>query len=310
MIISNRAHRRSRSTPLALVALLLSASIALDARAQSSVTKQDDAGRKSSPRDEGKKVFAPSTASRGSSSAHSGWSVVVAGFRDENRRAMAEEGLRKFQSASGLTSAFIEDRGNVTIIAYGQFDSPTTPEAKAALEKVRTLQVALEDGRRGTPFADAFLAPPPDATGTLPEFDLRNAKKMKGPDALYTLQVARYGRVDTQAPTPAELAEFRKAAEEATLRLRREGEQAYYYHGPIGSTVTIGIFGKDDFAPGESGGKPEYQSPALLALRKRFPNNLVNGAGVKETVKSIGADGRPIKTQVLQATRLVAVPKE
>jgi hypothetical protein len=308
-----------RPTLAAFIALLASACIALDARAQSETytpgggTKsQRPKDKKNDARDEGKKVFAPATtgARNGGGAPHTGWSVMIAGFRDDNRHELAEEGLRKFQAASGLTGAFVEDRGNVSVIAYGQFASATAPDAKAALEKIRTLQVTLEDGRRGTPFIDAFLAPPDDVSGSMPEFDLRSVKKLKGKDALYTLQVAYYGRVDKQPSTAAELADFRKAAEEATLRLRREGEQAYYYHSPIGSTVTIGIFGTSDYTPGEAGGKPEYQSPALSALRKRFPNNLVNGAGVKETVKTIGVDGRPVKYQVLQTSRLVSVPKE
>jgi len=296
-----------------LAALCAALALNAGARAQSDTytpARKADAPAKpaaKSSREEGKKLFTPPAA--GGAATHAGWSVVIAGFREENRRQLAEEGLRKFQAASGLTGAFVEDRGNVTVIAYGSFENPTSKEAKAALEKVRAIEVTLDDGRRGMPFAEAYLAPPAEASGSIPEFDLRNARRANK-DALYTLQVGRYGRVDTQPPSAAEVGEFRKAAEEAVVRLRREGEQAYYFHGPSGSTITIGLFGKEDYKPGETGGKPEFQSVPLQALRKRFPYNLVNGAGLKETVKSVDANGKLAKTQSLQTSRMVAVPKD
>ncbi len=299
------------------LALIVVACIASAAHAQSDTykpgKKTDTAPRAAKPapkddtkRDEGKKVFAPGATN---ATTRAGWSVVIAGFREDNRRELAEEGLRKFQAASGLTGAFVEDRGSVSVIAYGSFDNPTSKEAKSALEKVRSIEVTLDDGRRGRPFAEAYLAPPAEASGSIPEFDLRNARRTN-PDALYTLQVGRYGRVDTQPPSATEVAEFRKAAEEAVIRLRREGEQAFYFHGPSGSTITIGLFGKEDYSPAGADGAQMSQSNAVQALRKRFPYNLVNGAGLKESVKSVDANGRPTKTQSLQTSRMVAVPKD
>ena len=81
----------------------------------------------------------------------------------------------------------------------------------------------------------------------MPDFDLATVKARRGTKKpLYTLQIAVYGRPDNTDATKEDLAQFRKSAEEAVVQLRREGEQAYYYHGPNRSMVTVGIFSEDD----------------------------------------------------------------
>jgi hypothetical protein len=267
-----------------------------------------------SPRDdamieEGKKVLSAPGATSGAASPGKGWSVFIAAFRGDDKQAQAEEGLRRVRTLGGLPEAFIEARGEALVVAYGSFAEATSPEARAALERVRTMEIEF-DGKRGKPFESAVLVPPEAASaGTIPEYDLRQARKQNA-WAIYTLQVAFYGKLDGPPATPQETQEFRKAAEEAAVRLRREGDLAFYYHGQRGSTVTVGLFGADDFVAAQGAGKPEYESPALKALRKRYPNNLVNGAGVRQTVSTIGADGQMRKTAILQPSGLVGVPKD
>lgn len=257
-------------------------------------------------REEGKKVFererveAPAGA----------WSVLIASFRGDGARQAAEEGLRRVHTIAGLPDATLEERGSALVIAYGRFAAPSDPAAQAALKKIRELEVTLPDGRTGTPFAEAVLVPAEGGAGSIPEYDLRNAKKLKGDWALYTLQIAVYGRVDQQAPSAADIAEARKAAEDAVIALRREGEQAFYYHGQRSSIVTIGLFGKDDFTPGEGTGRAEYESPALKLLMKRYPYNMVNGAQLNQSVRVQSNDGGLKKVQMPQPSSLVAVPKE
>src|SRR5262249_24035027 len=110
---------------------------------------------------------------------------------------------------------------------------------------------------------------------------------------------AVYGRRDLPNPTQADLTEARKAAEQAAARFRQEGEQAFYYHGPRMSMVTIGAFNIEDFDPQT----PSYQSTRLLEVRKRHPYNLYNGAGIKVINK---ANGR----SELQPSSLVEIPSK
>lgn len=255
---------------------------------------------------EGDQLFGPGTkdASKTSSAGPAVWSILIAGFRGVDQDEAAAKGLDKVKTQSGLTEAYLEKRGAATVIAYGSFVDGESKEARAALAKVRNTEVMVA-GIKTKPFADAFLAPPAEIPGSMPEYDLRQAKKRNGDWVLYTLQIGVYTRRD-KAPTEKDLAEFRKTAELAVTKLRREGEQAFYYHGPTGSTVSIGLFGEEDFKPDQ----PGVESPLLSALRKRHPHNLFNGQGSRETITINDQNGKQVKTTRMQASGLVVVPKD
>lgn len=221
------------------------------------------------------------------------WVIVLAAFRDENRGAQAAMALNDAKAIYGLPQAYAEVRGLNTVVAYGAFADPSSPEAHAELERVRGIQ-----SPEGRPFAGAFLAPPFTVqVGSRPEYNLTAAKAAHGDEALYSLQVAAYGRDDLARPTEADLKEVRKAAEEAAAVLRREGEMAFYYHGPHRSMVTIGVFDEADFDPQT----PSYQSRRLMETRKRFPDNLYNGAKIRVR--------RPGESPRIQASTLVSIPE-
>ena len=230
------------------------------------------------------------------------WTIVIAAFIGPDKAERAAQSLWKAKTLAGLESAYVEERGRAVVLAFGKYAGPDDPRAAADLQRVQTLEL---DGQR--PFADALLTPPnPDRlVGSIPQFDLRNAKKYYGPSALYTLQVGIYGPADDRRPTAQELAECRRIAEQAAAQLRREGELAFYYHGPERSTVTVGIFGTDDYDPVNS---PGFESPALRETRRRHPLNLLNGKGIRERVRGVPADDP--KAWRMQPSSLVAVPEE
>jgi len=182
-------------------------------------------------------------------------------------------------------------------LVLGRYADPGSAGAQADLHRVREAEVG---GRR--PFAGAVLAPesvPTPESDRLGRFDLRRAKGLHGAEHRYTLQIAAYAREDNQRPSPADLAAFRKAAEEAVERLRREGEQAFFYHGPNGSMVTVGLFNDGDL---DTSVAPPIESRRLAEVRARHPHNLVNGRGVREVARGAEAQAR------LQESRLVLIP--
>jgi len=227
---------------------------------------------------------------------HVDWTIVIAIARGDDQIDLARQALADVRVVPGLGAAYAERRGEeVTIIGFGRFTDPKSSEAQGELARVRAIEVNEQ-----RPFATAYLIPPPNARGRIPEYDLRNVRKAHGRNAIYTLQIGAYGRGDLERPDAKDLAEFRKLAEEAVVRLRREGELAFYYHGPNMSNITIGIFGPADHDPQN----PLAESIALRQARKRFPNNHLNGQGIRETVSTSSG-----KTQIMQTSRIVVIPE-
>ena len=224
-----------------------------------------------------------------------GWSIVLTKLASGDLRR-DQELLRVIQEEAGLRQAFIEQRNEGLVIAYGNYLGRDA--AQKDLERVRATRLMGT-----TPFENAIVTPPSSAElrGSNPSWDLRNARKRYGKQAVYTLQVGVYGRADYQTPKADELAEFRKAAEAAVRDLRGQGDLAFYYHSPARSMVTVGVFGEKDF---DSTVRPPYQSPTLRAVREKFPNNLLNGQGINETIRTESG-----KVTRMQSSQLVAIPE-
>lgn len=300
-----------RSAPRALCAGFLGLAVAASgAMGQFNVRPKKDE-EKAPPardlerfRDEADAVLAPLTGDGVAArpqAADASWSIVLVAFAGENQAQNANRGLARVVGEAGLQGARVEKRDKATVIAYGRYEGPNDPAAVADLERVREMRVGQQ-----RPFAAALLSPPAPShlTGSLPELDLRNAKRLFGKDkALYTLQVAIYGRADRTPPSAEEIAEYRKAAEQAAVLLRRDGELAFYYHAPERSMVTVGVFGQGDYDPLN---KPGIESFELMKARERHPLNLLNGQGIREKIP--GTPGTGPEHFRLQSSMLVAVP--
>lgn len=205
------------------------------------------------------------------------WTIVIVAFTTDtpelSREGQAQAALARVRGVEGMSDAFVTTRGQTFMVAYGKYDSPDTSKAKSDLQRIRTTDI---EGQR--PFSGSFLMPPPSAAlaGSVPELDLLNVRRMYGPQAKYTLQVGRYARDDFQPASSSERKEFRRLAEEAAAKLRKDGEQAFYFHGETMSLVTVGLFSDADLPR-----KDRPASSLLRDLQTRFPNNLLNGAGVR-----------------------------
>jgi len=225
-----------------------------------------------------------------------GWSIVLSNV-GSGGMDRAKEMLRIIQSDGGLSGAYIDQRSTGLVIAYGDYLDRHDPRAVSDLERIQRIDllgVKL--------FETATISPPTSDSlrGSNPSNDLRTVKERFGKRAIYTLQVGIYGRADYQMPSASDLAEFRKAAEHAARELRSSGEMAFYYHAPARSMVTIGVFSEQDF---DSTTLPPTQSAELRQLRERFPNNLLNGQGINETIRTESG-----KITKLQSSQLVSIP--
>lgn len=237
---------------------------------KSSNAKPDNkSDKKTDKKEEGRKVFSPDTRPRtkdapkdaASDSASRSWSIVVESHVGKSALADAQARIAPISDALGRKDVFIRTTERGAAIVVGLYESPDAPTVRDDLTTIRNTPVG-----QSLPFASAFLAPPPEIAdpGQLPELNLESATKTYGSRAQYTLQIAVY-----EAPKRDEA---KRAAEQAALQLRRDGELAFYYHGPNRSSVTLGVFSDSDF---DAGLRPK--SPSLIALQQRYPLNMHNG---------------------------------
>jgi hypothetical protein len=222
------------------------------------------------------------------------WTIAIAGVRED--RELARAALERVQTLGGLREAYLDERDKTLVVAYGRYASAADPKAQADLKRIREFQ---HNGER--PFSGAVLTPPPNLTvlGSIPELDLNTVRADTLRRAKYTLQVGVYGRLDNKPPSVSDLAEFRRLAEQAAAKLRREGDEAYYYHGRSKSMVLVGAYDEteyDEKNPGLGDGM------RLRAAREKFPYNLVNGAGYQQ--RKVGAEKGS-----LQRSQIVRIPE-
>ncbi len=277
-----------KSQPLARFGAAAAVALALAALTACSGggNRDDDALR-----DEGRQVFGD-TAAGGSESAdgasapagRGAWTIVLATVPGENAGPDAETLLQRIRTEAGLADAYAAPREGGVVIALGHYSGPGDKRAAADLARVR--QTAI-NGARAFPLA--FLAPTATggAAGSIPELNLANARSLYGEDAEYTLQVAVYESDKRR--------ESMRMAEQAATIYRRNGDLAFYYHGPQRSMVTVGLFTDRDFNVQEG-----YFSPELESVQRRHPYNLFNGRGIQET--------RPGQKPTFQRSSLVQIP--
>lgn len=246
-------------------------------------------GPKQPPSSEGEILFDQSASATNADGNF--WTIGLKPFAGSDARMRAEQELARLRRLDGLKDAFVLARGPRVIVCIGKVASPSTAEAETLLERVRNVR---DEGTK--PFTRAFYIPPTSKASS--DIDLRSAPEIYGRRAVYTLQIGVYGRADMKAPTEKDVLEARKKAEEAAAELRRQGELAFYYHGPSMSMVTVGVFGESDIQ--------NSFSLELRDLMERFPHNLVNGQGVSQTVMT--TDGR--EEQMLQPSFPVLIPTQ
>lgn len=286
---------RFRPSPVARILQLFCASVSLVA---CSSTPDRDSITEAFPIDQ------PRPEAAGTVESASAWSILIVAYQGPSQEANAAQALVNVRTHGGLREAYVERRGEATVVAYGRYPGPDDRQAQADLKRIRSVTI---DG--GRPFAGAVLVPPPTLylVGQHPEYDLRTARRDLGDQAMYTLQIGVYKRMDGRQPTPSDIAEFRKAAEQAVIDLRREGVPAFYIHMPESSTVTVGVFGPNDYVlPTDPAREQPYRSPELIKWRERFPHNLVNGATVYSRVPGVPASDP--RSRRVQESSLVLIP--
>lgn len=186
------------------------------------------------------------------------WSVRVARFNGSERFKKAYLTVQSLRQEAGLVDLWHQDDGEYTTVYHGRFRGPDWPEAKLALDRIQDARIS---GKR--PYRNASLETVSLVRRSATKYHEHDLRQHAG---LYSLQIGYYDEEFGD--------EFRKVAEEAVATLREDGEDAYFYHGPNRSIITIGLFGESDFDYRR--GIRAY-GPRMKTLQAKYPHHMGNG---------------------------------
>lgn len=216
--------------------------------------------------------------------ADEGWAILLESFEGSNRFRRANDLVRRLGLDQRIDGLWMQESGGGKANVYrGRYPNIADPRALADLDEVRNLSV---DELK--PYEDVeFVSLGGDGQGgNMNPLDLRAFT------GYYTLQIGFY---DSEFGS-----EFRDAAERAAKALRKDGEQAYFYHGVHRSMLTVGLFTDEDF---ERDGPVHVYGPRILTLQEKYPDNLANGRQLLVTARDGG-----VVEQRAQESSLVRVP--
>jgi hypothetical protein len=209
-----------------------------------------------------------------------GWAILLATYQGDQAREQAYQQMHQLRQTEQVPDLWVRhEEGNV-LLYRGRYQTKTDTQAQEDLRQSRMLKAGNKRA-----FSRAAIVP----VGRMPEGNSDDALDLHRYSGMYTLQIAFFD--EAGGPT------FRKAAEQMARELRDSKVEAYYYHGPYLSLVTVGLFNDNDF---ERKGTTSVYGPRIRQLRETFPYNIGNGATVVEKI-----DGKNIGTQ---QSFLVRVP--
>ncbi len=196
---------------------------------------------------------------------HQPWVILIQTFEGNQRQHAAQALIHQLETQQRMPDLWMHDDGGRTSVYRGRYPGSADPGAISDLQQTRS--ITLSDG---SVLSTAALVSLSDTNNT-PEASALDLRQHPG---MYSLQIGFYDE--------AFGSDFRSAAQQAAQALRKQGEEAYFCHGPNRSMVTLGLFTDADF---EQQGTIRGYGPEVKALQEKYPYNLGNGLTIIEKVR-------------------------
>lgn len=238
------------------------------------------------------------------------WAIRCITLRTPDQLQRANSYADALKKVAGLKPKLVQvisdDDG--TAVFYGRYrreyrkdstEERFTPNHLPDLETIRGLRF---QGADVWPFTLASMDLLPTYRSPHPEWNLAKA------DGYWSLHVAVFYNTDT-------LRTRRTAAEEYCALLRQQGEEAYYHHGTVNSSVYVGTYPegaivemrREEPLRGTVNTSFKIVDPRMTEAQKRFPVSLHNGYTVYEVIRD-PATGE-VKQRVPAPSFPVMMPK-
>lgn len=223
------------------------------------------------------------------------WAIRCLSLRGPNRFRLAQNYADALKKVAGLRPDLVQvfHEADESTLYYGRYrrvydarkqTESFRPDHLRDLNLIRQLSMNVQDPVVGSrvvwPFGLATMDALPTGRGEHPEWELSKAP------GYYSLQVAVFYNT-------GEMRRRKYAAEEYCKLLREQGEEAYYHHGSVNSSVCIGAFPEEaiqtfqetDPLTGIIRVRSKIVDERMLALQRKHPHNLHNGSTFYEVTR-------------------------
>lgn len=226
------------------------------------------------------------------------WTIFCDKIDGPNHVALARELKLRLVAKSRMPDWYVIHGSSDSSLYYGFYRSIDDP--KDPVEKKRAEADRLRIQSLTTPYGEKLIrggilvpldAPDPDAP---PKWNLANTPKT----AYWSLQIAAF-KDDPHR---------KEAAVQAVRELRAQGEEAYYYHGPVISSVLVGAWPREAVkeqgtgldAKGESRDDAhtiDPTQPLLVFTGDQAPDNVARDVREPGTGKRMAVMGMKLEIQ-------------
>jgi hypothetical protein len=197
------------------------------------------------------------------------YTILLYTFTGPDHAAQAQRWKENTTSHAGWKNLRVVHEDGASLLYWGDY-----PSVKAAEPDVRKAH-AYKAPNGEAIYSRAIAGPMPGSNFGPPEWDLLSSR------GVYTVLIGVYFDVPEKNYVGR-----KKFAVETVRQLRQQGYEAYYFHGPVRSHVSVGSFPLESVETLSDGTslRRVVKDERINAILKQFPNLSVNGAGVREAV--------------------------
>ncbi|MFA6133344.1 MAG: hypothetical protein WC869_04925 [Phycisphaerae bacterium] len=219
------------------------------------------------------------------------FTILLFTFPGSDHVKNAAQGKEETAKYTKWKNLQVVNKADTSDLIMGRFRSPR--EAEPTLKKVRAYKTPANIQL----FAHAILIPVPGTDFGPPEWNILKT------NAAFSVAMAEFYDVPE-----ASYVGRKKLAVDCVSLLRKDGEEAYYYHGPVKSIVCVGCFTEEDYPAVWSAGKRtrEIRNARIKEILAKHLKLAVNG--VEELVVLPGPDNS--KQKFATASYILEIPRE
>ena len=237
----------------------------------------------------------PTGGSGGAGAAPGGFTILLCTFEGPDHIRDATESKRKTENVTHWKNLYVVHEAEWSCLYLGRYASQEDAGKDAnKIQNWRSPGTTM--GAALYPFKQAYVQTRAEPRVGPPQWDLANATD---PNWRYTVVIAQFHNVPEEGFTTRK----QKAVDNCLVLRDKQGLDAYYFHGPEQSFVTIGLFPRQAFYMEQlpdGTARPVIKDYKMGEVLEEWPYLAVNGYKCQSTFVTMGVQEKRYLTSYVQ----------